>query len=472
MCDIALVYPPVFLKGRYAKVATGHEAPPQPLICLGAYLRQNNFTCGLIDANGLGLSMEETINQILSLSPRFLGITAPTMLIATAAKIAREIKKCASQITTIVGGPHISAVPDETMALYPDIDIGVLGEGEVTIVELLEVLTNKTGMDSVKGIIYRENGTLKKNASRPYIEDLDMLPFPAWDMLPDLRKYYQTSAVRVDRLPTAGLVSSRGCPFQCTFCARNVFGNVTRTHSADYVIKMVKHLIQVYKIRNIDFEDENFVIYRKRLIEFCNRIIDEKIDISWDCASNINAVNPQILALMKKAGCWQINYGIESGSQRILDFIKKPIKLEEVRRTLKMTKDAGITTKGYFIIGHPTETLESIRETTDFIKRIDLDVFQISFMIPFPGTELYKIAGQYGEFTNDWSDMNIWTPLFIPNGLTRSELERESKRAYREFYLKRWGPIFTYLKRAIRGRNILKFTKDGLKILKFILGKD
>jgi len=195
------------------------------------------------------------------------------------------------------------------------------------------------------------------------------------------------------------------------------------------------------------------------------------MDITWDCASNVNVVNPELLSLMKRAGCWQINYGIESGSQRILDFIKKGTRLEIIKKALRMTKEAGITTKGYFIIGHPTETRESIQETINFIKRIDLDIFQMSFMLPFPGTELYPIAARYGEFKNDWDNMNIWTPLFIPTGLSKAELEGESKRAYREFYF-RWRPIFGYLERVYESRAFIKFFKDGFKILKFLLEKD
>jgi radical SAM superfamily enzyme YgiQ (UPF0313 family) len=237
------------------------------------------------------------------------------------------------------------------------------------------------------------------------------------------------------------------------------------------MIRMIKYLIEEYQIKGISFEDENFVIYKKRLMEFCNSLIEERIEITWDCASDVNAVDSQLLSLMRRAGCWQINYGIESGSQRILDFIKKGTTLERIKSALRMTRDAGIVTKGYFIIGHPTETSESIQETIHFIKRLDLDVFQMSYMIPFPGTELYKIADRYGEFNNDWDYMNIWTPLFIPTGFTKKQLEKESKRAYREFYF-RWKPVFIYLKRVLKGSNFAKFLKDGFKILKFLLGKD
>lgn len=465
--DIVIVYPPVVLSGRYGDVATGHEIPPQPLIYLGAVLRENGYKCSLLDANALHLSMDETINRILERSPKYVGISAPTMLISTAAKLSKMLKEKNSDIVTMVGGPHISAVPEETMSRYPGIDIGVIGEGEVTILELLKALKDGMDLGSVKGLIYRDKGETVITAPRPYMKDLDTIPFPAWDMLPDLTAHYQQSASRIGRLPNVSIVTSRGCPFQCIFCARNVFGNVTRAHSADYLINMIKRLKDEYKIRSISFEDENFVVYKERLEEFCHKFIEEKLDITWDCASHVNSVNPETLALMKKAGCWQINYGIESGSQRILDFIKKGSTLERIKKALKMTKEAGIITKGYFIIGHPTETMESIQETIDFTKKIDLDIFQMSHMIPFPGTELYDRAQEYGEFKNDWDNMNIWMPLFIPKGLTKEDLERESKRAFREFYY-RPLTIAKVFVRMLRPSIFVKFMKDGVKILRFI----
>lgn len=467
MSNVVLVYPPVEVEGRYKSVATGHEVPPQPLICLGAVLRQNNITCSLIDANALGLNLEQLITKILDLFPEFVGITAPTMLISTAAKITAELKKRAN-VVTLVGGPHMSAVPFETMRLYKDIDIGVIGEGEITLVELIGAIRNKKSLQSVKGIIYRDKDELKLTDRRPYLENLDSLPYPAWDMLPDLVKTYQQSSSRVDRLPCLSIITSRGCPYQCIFCARNVFGNVTRCYSADYIFKMTRYLMDEYNLKSISIEDENFVIFKKRLIEFCNLLISEKIDLTWDCVSSVNAVDPELLRLMKKAGCWQINFGIESGSARILKFIKKNATRESIEYALRITKEAGINTKAYFIIGHPTETAESIQQTIDFVKKIRLDIFQMSFMVPLPGSELYGIAHKYGVFENDWSRMNIWTPLFIPHGLTKEFLIKESKRAYREFYF-RLAPIVNFLKRAIRPSSMLKFFKDAFKMSKFLL---
>lgn len=171
---------------------------------------------------------------------------------------------------------------------------------------------------------------------------------------------------------------------------------------------------------------------------------------------------------MKRAGCWQISFGIESGCQHILDFIKKGTRIPTIKNALKMTRDAGIMPKGYFMIGHLIETEDTIRKTIDFAKEVALDDFQMSFLVPFPGTEIYKVAHKYGSFDNDWSKMNIWTPIFIPHGLTRQDLETWSKRAFREFYF-RPRQISNFVRRAFRPAYFRKYFKDGLTAFKFLL---
>lgn len=468
MEKVVILYPPTVIKGRYNQVSTGHEVAPQPLLYLGAVLRANGYQCELLDANALGLSLEETADRIVALKPTVVGISSPTMLISTSAQICSLIKTKDSDIMTIVGGPHITVVPQETMFKFKDIDIGVLGEGEET---LLDLLANKHSLGNVKGIAYRMKEKIIQTEPRPYLKDLDSLPLPAWDMLGSFPKLYQQSSARIDRLPNVSLITSRGCPFKCAFCARNVFGNVVRAHSVGYVLAMLKHLKKHYKIRSVSFEDENFTAIKPRLREFCLKMIDEKLNITWDCASHINSVDEDMLKLMKKAGCWQINYGLESGSQRILDFINKGLILDRTKNVLSLTRKAKIQTKGYFIIGLPGESLETIQETIDFAKQSDLDIFQMSFMSPFPGTQLYDAAGQYGEFNKDWDNTNIWTPLFIPFGLTREVLENESKRAYREFYF-RPKPILGFVRRSLRFSVFMKYASDGFKMLKFLISKN
>lgn len=276
MSDIILVYPPVTLSGRYNEVATGHEVPPQPLIYLGAVLREKGYSVEIIDANAIGWSSKQVVDYVLDKCPICVGVTSPTMLISTAELIFKNIKERNANITTVVGGPHVSAIPLETMQRYADIDIGVAGEGEITIIELMRYLKESKGdLSSIKGIIFRENGQLNITEKRPFIENLDSLPFPAWDLLPDVLKYYQQSVTRLDKLPAVSLTTSRGCPYQCTFCARNVFGNKTRTHSAEYIMKVIRYLIKKYRVKSLCIEDENFVIFRKRLIQLCNKMMKE-----------------------------------------------------------------------------------------------------------------------------------------------------------------------------------------------------
>ncbi|HNW93810.1 MAG TPA: radical SAM protein, partial [bacterium] len=288
------------------------------------------------------------------------------------------------------------------------------------------------------------------------------------DLLPDLRLHYQQSVARIDRVPAASLSSSRGCPYRCIFCARNVFGVSHRAHSAPYVLRMVDYLIEHYGVRSLAFEDENFVVQRDRLTAICETFIARKLDITWSCAARVDLVRADDLALMRRAGCTSISYGIESGCQRILDNLGKGLKLAGIERGIALTNAAGIRPRGYFIIGSPGEDLASIQETIDFVRRVPFAEVQMSHMCPFPGTELYATAAQHGTFANDWSKLNIWTPVFVPRGLTREELVREHKRFYRAFYF-RPRPILAYALRALHPAYFVKYVRDGLNVLRFIL---
>ncbi len=472
MSKIIFVYPPVKLEGRYKAVAEGINAPPQGLCHLAAVVREKSFDVEIIDAAVLKLNDRQTAELILSKNPDYVGITAVTMLICNAARVLELIKQKNPRIVTMVGGPHITVMAKETMEKFPAIDIAVIGEGESTIVELFDALENKKDLSKVKGIAFRKGKNVVLTEPRPYLQDLDSIPIPAWDLLPDLAKNYQQSVLRIDRFPGASITTSRGCPAQCIFCARNVFGNSCRGYSAERVIQIIKHLQKNYGIKSFAIEDENFTMFKKRVREICEKIIEEKLDLSWSCAARVDMVEPEILSLMKKAGCWSISYGIESGSQRILDFDKKKITLERIERSLRWTKEAGIMAKGYFIIGHPTETIESIEETIAFAKKIYLDDFQMSFMNPFPGTELYDIGEKYGVFEKDWSKMNIWNTNFIPFGITEEQLKKLSKRAFREFYF-RPHIMVSHILRAMDPRYFFIYLKEYLKAFFFMIsGKD
>jgi radical SAM superfamily enzyme YgiQ (UPF0313 family) len=199
---------------------------------------------------------------------------------------------------------------------------------------------------------------------------------------------------------------------------------------------MVERLIKDYHIRDIMFYDDNFLLDKTRINEICEQIIKKNLKITWSCLARPEITPTEMLRLMKKSGCWQIAYGIESGDQRILNTLKKGVKLERVEKVLQETVKAGIRTRGYFMMGNPGETEESIANTINFLKRASLKDFHVTFFTPLPGTEIFNTAHHYGHFEKVWSKMSVWTPLFIPQGLTRENLISYHRKMYREFYFR------------------------------------
>jgi radical SAM superfamily enzyme YgiQ (UPF0313 family) len=284
---------------------------------------------------------------------------------------------------------------------------------------------------------------------REPIEDLDQLPFPAHDLLEGFPRLFHPPPFKMARFPAASIVTSRGCSSQCIFCDRSVFGNRCRAFSSGYIITWIKELITRYGIKELLIEDDTFVMFKSRLIEICESILREKLDLSWSCLGRVDMVTPEILKLMRKAGCWEIGYGVESGAQHILDLERKKIDLAQVEQTVVWTKEAGILTKGFFMMGHPLENEETMSKTIDFAKKIPLDDISVMMLTPFPGSELYNTAHHYGVFHDDWDKMNLLHPVFIPEGLDEEKLNSYTRKMIREFYLRPrifWG----YFLRMVR----------------------
>ena len=468
---IVFVNPPISMEERYGKLSAGGSyLPPLGLCYLAAVTRENGFDTKIVDSVALKLDYENVLSEILSDNPKYVGITASTIAIFNAAELAEMIKNQDDTIVVIIGGPHVTAVPEETMIKFPQFNIGVIGEGEVTIIDLLKTYNEGGNLGKVNGIIFKENNQVKLTNPRAFIKNLDSLPMPAWDLLPDLPRYYHPSAQSVKRLPSSSLATARGCPGKCIFCDRRVFGNYCRAHSADYVIKMIKHLHFNYGIRDIQIDDDTFMTFKHRLAEVCQTLIQEDLGLSWNCLARVDHVNPEVLKFMRKAGCWQIQYGIESGSQKILDFLKKGVNLRQIEQAIRWTKESGISPKGFFMIGCPLETEETIIETIEFAQKLDLDDFQMTFFTPFPGSKIYEIASQYGTFNNDWKGMNEYNVTFVPNALTKEILEKYYTKAFKKFYL-RPKIVLSYLKRMRRWKVILELSKIAFSFLKNVVFK-
>ena len=427
--------------------------PSYGLLLLAAVVRQSRHQTGIIEAASLGLTFRQALRAILKHSPDFVGFTATTASIFHAAKLATMVKQKNKGIGTIVGGPHITAAPEETMRRFPSFDIAVLGEGEEVIVELLDGLEKEKDLSNIAGLLIRRGKKLIDTGLREPIRELDRLPIPAWDLLPGFPRRYRPAPFRFKQLPAAMLLSSRGCPNQCIFCDRSVFGSFCRSHSPEYVFNLIKNLHDRYGIKEILFEDDTFFIFKERVKKLCQLLIKENLGITWSCAGRVNMVDWQLLKLMKKAGCWHISYGIESGDEEILKSTKKGITLNQVKKAVDLTEKARVSSKGFFILGHPNETKATMEKSIEFAKSLSLSDASFFKMTPFPGSELYQIAKKYGKFNDDWRKMNLLTTVFVPKGLTKKKLDDYQKKAFREFYL-RPRIIFSYLRRIIANPRI------------------
>lgn len=407
---------------------TASKAAPLGLCDLAAMLRRAGCSVSIVDIPAMEFSDEEALEAVLGHRPRIVGITAVTISVYNAARFAELVKQADPTIITVLGGPHITAVPEETMRLFPVFDVGAIKEGETTVVELAETVRNGGDLRKVNGLLLRDGDRILHTGEREILMDLDSLPFPAWDLLPPLDKFYRPSTFSYKRLPSSTLITSRGCPAKCIFCDTSVFGGRWRGYSAKRVIAMIKLLMSKYGIRDIQFLDDLFVVNRCRLIEFCKIMVEEKIDVTWSCQARVNGVNPDVLKMMADAGCWQMTYGMESANQEILDVLDKRVKVEQIANAIKWTHEAGMRVKGLFMAGNPLETRETLAKTERFIEETGIDDVSWAAFTPLPGTAIYKTARQYGTFENDWRRMNLWTPLFVPWGLTREDIEAHLTR--------------------------------------------
>jgi len=411
----------------------GIKVPPLGLASLATVLKQNGHEVKIIDAPAMELYTPQ-IKEILSKEqPEMIGVTATTPTVYNALEIAESAKEVCPDSFTVLGGPHPSFLPIETLRECPVLDAVCIGEGEETVVELAEAVEKRRDLSDVRGIAYRlKEGRIIKNPPRPLIKDLDSLPFPAWHLLP-VDKY----TILGKKSVICHIMSSRGCPFQCIFCSSSLlFGKRYRARSAKSVVDEMEYLVSEYNPKSIEFSDDEFTLNKRRVEEICDEIKKRGLDVPWACSSRVDTISRSLLEKMKRAGCFFIYYGIESGSQRILNFIKKGIRIEQIERAVKWTRQVGIKALGSFIIGFPDETREEIERTLSFPKRLRLDFAQFSIATPYPGTELYEIAKREGLLlTEDWSRYTAAQPVMAMKNLSVEELQKLFRRAYVNFYL-------------------------------------
>lgn len=437
---VLLINPPVDFSVFYSDMDlsdTKSSSPPIGILHLAAMIRKYGYDVKMLDAH----SESSTIPQILALvreyKPQVVGVTAMTIMVDAAAKLIKAIKEEFPDVITILGGVHVTAEPIETLVRYPQFDFAVVGEGEIVFTEFLERLWLGKDYSDVLSLVWRQGSEIKVNSRRFFKKDLDELPFPAFDLVGDkLFTHYRLSVFGTTKFRSVGLVTSRGCTGKCSFCDLGVVGRNYRFMTAPYLIDHLKELNAKYQVNDLLFYDDMFTGNRKRLEDFCYAMIEAGKPFTWSCCSRVDFVQYlDILELMRDAGCHTIEFGVESGSQRILDSMRKNVTKEKIWDVIDKATKAGIKTKANFILGHLGETHDSIMETIQFAKSLNVNYVQHTHLVPLPGSEIWETADKHGTFDPDWSKMNTFLINFIPTGFTRKDLLHYSKVFWRSFYL-------------------------------------
>ena len=390
---LILINPPVL-----AVLEPWYDAPEFPrtaLAHLAAYIREHSdIEIHCIDAKFEKMNFNETLNRVKSIGPDFIGLTAFTNEIRPAAYMAGLIKKELPDVVTICGGAHLTSIPEDTMTEFPTFDVGVIGEGEITLLELLVSLSTHQPIQQVKGIIFRENGKIIKTLPRERILDLEELPFPAWDLMPPGKEYY--------------IQTERGCPFACIFCL-NHNGKVARKVGVNKVIHEMEWLIQ-YGAERISFGDELFSVDMDRAEKIIDGIIEHGIGhrVSWDIQTHVAYVNDNLFKKMKAANIAKCEMGVETGDELALKKMGKATTKEMILNAFQLADKNNVTTGSFFILGQPNETFRSMWETIKLAIAINPKEPIFGTMVPYPGTEVAKMAASsengYRLVSTNWDE--------------------------------------------------------------------
>ena len=359
---------------------------PLGLGSIAGILKREKFDVSIIDCYLDEQSPEEVLSAIKAKDPLFVGISVNISSTKRTSSLSKLLTK--NDFYVVLGGPQVTVFPEKTMK-ESGADVGVIGEGEEVIVDIAKCLAQGGGgLSEVNGIIYKFGEGYKVTEERESIQDLDDLPFIPWDLFPHKRYAQDTSELR--RKPFGWMSTSRGCPWDCSFCSNiHVWGRKYRSMSPKRIVDEISYLSTEFGIKALDFREDNFTVKRDRVFQICRLIKEKKLDVEWMCESRVDIVDDELLSVMRDAGCRAIYFGIESGSQRVLDFLNKGFKLEQAVETVRLCKKNDIRIIASVMIGVPTETKEEHLETIRFIKRLSPDVVYFNAFIGIPGSKMY-----------------------------------------------------------------------------------
>lgn len=403
--------------------------PPMDLLYMAGSLEPENVECKIVDFPAHDLNWQDMRQMLQEFQPDALILSITTPTLPDDMKAAALAKELNPEIITITKGAHFIHLDCESLNLYPQLDIIMRGEYEETVRELA---TGRTWVE-VRGITHRMNGEPVRNTDRPYIQDIDTIPFPARHLI-DNTPYFRPDTGVLQ----ATIVTSRGCPFPCVYClAQPVSGKKARNRTPENVIAELKECVEQHGITDFLFRSDLFTANKQWVIKLCKAIQQENLNIQWSCNSRVDTINEEMLHEMKAAGCWLISFGVESGDPDMLEKMKKMVDFDKIEPAINLCRKVGVKSSVYFLIGLPWENRETFERTKEFAKKLDPDFIEFFYSYPFHGTEFYRIAVEEGLLKEGEFPKESYNHPAIPTKyLSIEELRPLRKEALKAFYLR------------------------------------
>ncbi|MDA3791855.1 MAG: radical SAM protein [Desulfobacula sp.] len=444
--------------------------PPLGLASIAAYLEPYQIQSQIIDCYAAPESDALIVKYLEKEKPGFVGFSCTTSSFLDGIRISKYTKEIIPETKIIFGGVHVSALKEKILQSYPVIDYIVAGEGEYTLYQLLR--SNETDLEKIKNIVFRKkNGEIVFTGYRKKLIDLDTLPFPAYEKLSGYPSSYKLPIFNYPKVPNASCISSRGCPYSCSYCDRSVFRKSFRYNSAQYLYNHLKYLKDKFDIRHVNFYDDQFTFNRPRVEAFAQAMIKKPLQMTFNCAARAEHLDFELLKLMKTAGCWMISLGIETGDENLLAQHRQNPDLEMMKDKIHMIKKAGIRVKGLLMMGLPGESEETIKKSKAYVFSLPIDDFNLAKFTPFPGSPVYSQIKEQGKelgtFNEDWGKMDCMQFLFIPKDLTKERMEALFIDFYKSHF-KRVKVLMGYVAMIWKSPDSwMRFIKDITGFLKF-----
>ncbi|MDD5307321.1 MAG: radical SAM protein [Deltaproteobacteria bacterium] len=432
---VALIHPAGsnFVPGKRDVTVVANRMPPLGILGMASVLEREGHDVVVHDCLGprAPKGMKANVRAVLDARPDLVGFSATTSAFLDAYDMASAIKEARPSVLTVFGGVHVSAVGGALLGRFLAIDCLVVGEGELTLAELVQ----GRPLREIDGLVWRDGEEIVVNAPRALAPDLDSLPMPAYEKLEGFPRGYALPPFSYVRSPGATLVTSRGCVYRCSYCDRSVFGRGFRYNSAEHVYEHMRLLRTRFGVRHVNVYDDLFTTNRARIARLCGMLADRPLGLRFNCAVRVGHTDDELLGMLKEAGCLMVSVGIESGDPALLERHKTGVGLDEVRDTVARIQAKGIRAKGLFMMGLPGETEAAIARTSDFIMSLGLDDMNMSKFTPFPGAPVWETIREEGTFDEDWRLMNCLNFVFVPKGIESKErLDLLYNRHVKRFY--------------------------------------